>query len=627
MEEKKAKRKLTAILSADVKGYSHLMQDDEEATVRTITAYREVMTNLIQGHDGRVVDAKGDNVLAEFPSVVDAVRCGVEIQKELKVRNDGLPENRKMAFRIGINLGDVIEEGDTIYGDGVNIAARLEGLAEEGGICISGTAFDHIGKKLPIGYEYLGEQTVKNIEKPVRAYNVLMGSKYAGKVIGEERPKPKQWRWAAVAIGFIIVVGALAIWNFYFRPPPIEPASIERMAFPLPDKPSIAVLPFVNMSEDSKQDYFSDGITEEIITALSKVPKLFVIARNSTFTYKGKPVKVNQVAEELGVQYVLEGSVRKAGDRVRITAQLIDAITGHHLWAERYDRDLKDIFVLQDEITKGIITALQVKLTVGEGARLLAKGTKNIEAYLKLLQGTEYLLRMNKEGNILARKMAEEVIALDPDYPRAYRLLAMTNWFDAFLRWSNSPGKSLASAEELSQKVLAMDESDSISHRLLGYIYLLKKEHDKAIAEAERAVALDPNASGNLAALGFFLNFAGRPEEAIVWYKKAIRLDPIPAPLYYLQLGHIYRNAGRYEEAISELKKALHRNPENLLAHLHLASAYSSLGREEEAQAEAAEVLRIDPKFSLDYWSKTIPYRNQADKNHLIGALRKAGLK
>ena len=338
-------------------------------------------------------------------------------------------------------------------------------------------------------------------------------------------------------------------------------------------------------------------------------------------------MKVQQVGRELGVKYVLEGSVRKAGNKVRVTAQLVDTATGHHLWAERYDRDLKDIFALQDEITKGIITALQVKLTMGEEARLLAKGTKNIEAYIKLLQGTEYLLLMNKEGNILARKMAEEVIALDPDYPRAYRLLAMTNWLDAFLRWSNSPGKSLASAEELAQKVLAMDESDSISHRLLGYIYLLKKEHDKAIAGAERAVALDPNASGNLAALGFFLNFAGRPEEAIVWYKKAIRLDPIPAPLYYLQLGHIYRNAGRYEEAISELKKALHRNPDNLLAHLHLASAYSSLGREEEAQAEAAEVLRIDPKFSLDYWSKTIPYKNKADENRLIGALRKAGLK
>ena len=626
--EERAKRKLTAILSADVKGYSRLMGEDELVTIRTLEDYRALMAEGIRKYRGRVVDSPGDNVLAEFASVVDAVESAVEIQKDLETKNAELSQNRRMEFRIGINLGDVVEEGERIYGDGVNIAARIEGLAEGGGICISRSAYGQVKNKLNFGYEYLGEHSVKNIAEPVRVYRVLMEEEAAGKVIGEEKLKPKHWRWAAIGgvAVLILVAGALSIWTFYFRPA-FEPASEERMAFPLPDRPSIAVLPFDNMSDDPKQEYFSDGITEEIITALSKTPKMLVIARNSTFSYKGKAVKVNQVAEELGVRYVLEGSVRKAGDRVRVTAQLIDAITGHHLWAERYDRDLKDIFVLQDEITKGIITALQVKLTVGEGARLLAKGTKNIEAYLKLLQGTEYLLRMNKEGNILARKMAEEVIALDPDYPRAYRLLAMTNWLDAFLRWSNSPGKSLASAEELSQKVLAMDESDSISHRLLGYIYLLKKEHDKAIAEAERAVALDPNASGNLAALGFFLNFAGRPEEAIVWYKKAIRLDPIPAPLYYLQLGHIYRNAGRYEEAISELKKALHRNPENLLAHLHLASAYSSLGREEEAQAEAAEVLRIDPKFSLDYWSKTIPYRNQADKNHLIGALRKAGLK
>ena len=328
MNGKQAKRKLAAILSADVKGYSRLMEDDEEATFRIITAYREVITNLIQKQDGRVIDAKGDNLLAEFLSVVDAVRCGVEIQRELKLRNDDLVENRRMEFRIGINLGDVIEEGDTIYGDGVNIAARLEGLAEGGGICISGTAFDHIGKKLPIGYEYLGEQTVKNIEKPVRAYSVLMGSKYAGKVIGEERPKPNQWRWAAVAIGFIIVVGALAIWNSYFRPPPIEPASVERMAFPLPDKPSIAVLPFANMSGDPEQEYFSDGITEDLITDLSKISGLFVIARNSVFTYKGKAVKVEEVGQELGVKYVLVGSVRKARNRVRITAKLVDTTTG-----------------------------------------------------------------------------------------------------------------------------------------------------------------------------------------------------------------------------------------------------------------------------------------------------------
>jgi adenylate cyclase len=345
--EERAKRKLAAIFSADVKGYSRLMADDEEATVRTINSYREVITGLINGHAGRVVDAKGDNVLAEFSSVVDAVRCAVDVQKELSARNTDLPEHRKMEFRIGVNLGDVIEKEGTIYGDGVNVAARLEGLADGGGICISGTAFDHVKNRVSVGYEYQGKQTVKNIPDPVRVYKVLMKPEAAGKVIGEEEPGHKKRKWVAVAVAAVLAVAAGGlIWDFYLRPD-VEPASVEKMAFPLPDKPSIAVLPFVNMSEDPKQEYFSDGITEDIITALSKAPRLFVIARNSTFTYKGKPVKVQQVAEELGVKYVLEGSVRKTESRVRITAQLIDALKGFHVWAEKYDRDLKDVVNFQ----------------------------------------------------------------------------------------------------------------------------------------------------------------------------------------------------------------------------------------------------------------------------------------
>jgi len=456
MTEELTKRKLTAILSADVKGYSRLMGDDEEATVRTITEYREVMTGLIEGQNGRVVDAKGDNLLAEFPSVVDAVRCGVMIQKELKAKNNELPENRRMEFRIGINLGDVIEEEKTIYGDGVNISARLEGLAEGGGICISRMAFDNVKNKLDVGYEYLGEHSVKNIAEPVRVYKVLMEPEYAGKVIGEEKPKPKQWRFAAVvsAVALMVVAGAFAIWHFYFRLPPFEPASIEKMAYSLPDKPSIAVLPFNNMSGDAvlpfnnmsgdpEQEYFSDGLSEEIITALSKITKLFVIARHSTFTYKGKPVKVKQVAEELGVRYVLEGSVRKAKDRVRITAQLIDALTGNHLWAERYDRDLKDIFALQDEITMKIINALQVKLTEGEHARLWWKGTDNLQAYLKSLQAREFYLTQSREDNDLARRTAEEAIALDPEYAPPYHVLSITHLMDILFRTTKSREQSM----------------------------------------------------------------------------------------------------------------------------------------------------------------------------------------
>ena len=481
MGEERAKRKLAAIFSADVKGYSRLMADDEESTVRTINAYRKVMTDLIQRHDGRVVDAKGDNVLAEFRSVVDAVRCSSEVQKELRDRNADLPEHRQMAFRIGVNLGDVIVEEETIYGDGVNVAARLEGLADAGGICISGTAYDHIKRKLNLGYEYLGKQTVKNIPESVRVYKVLTEPAYAGQVFDEKRRKPKQRRWAAVAIALVIVAGAWVIWNFYFRGPPIEPASVKKIVYPLPDKPSIAVLPFVNMSEDPKQEYFSDGISEEIITALSKIPKLFVIARHSSFTYKGKSISIPTVGRELGVRHVLEGSVRKAGNKIRITAQLIDAKTDKHLWAERYDRDLKDIFAIQDEITMKVVNALQVKLTEGEHGRTFAKGTENLEAYLLVLQAVYQSMRMTKDANALSRQLAEKAIALDSKYAAAYRVLANTYWLEFPLGVVKNPRQSIAMAMEFAEKSLALDKSSGMTHTLLGWLHTIMRQHEKGI--------------------------------------------------------------------------------------------------------------------------------------------------
>jgi adenylate cyclase len=373
MNQEGTKRKLAAILSADVKGYSRLMSQDERSTIRTLKAYKEAMSSLIEEYKGRVVDAPGDNLLAEFGSVLDAVNCAVEIQRELAERNAELPPGRQMEFRIGINLGDIVVEERRIYGDGVNIAARLESLAEGGGICIAGTVHDHVKNKLGLEYEYLGEQAVKNIPEPVHVYRVLsFPGAAAHRVVTAKEKEGRKWRNTALTALAVVIVaaGGVLIWNLFMRPTPptVEPASVERMAFPLPDKPSIAVLPFVNMSQDRGQEYFSDGLTEEIISGLSRVPKLFVIARNSTFTYKGKPVKVQQVSEELGVRYVLEGSLRKAGDRVRITAQLVDATTGGHVWSERYDRDLKDIFAIQDDITMKIITAMEVKLTEGESA-------------------------------------------------------------------------------------------------------------------------------------------------------------------------------------------------------------------------------------------------------------------
>ena len=622
MTQEGYKRKLTAILSADVQGYSRLMGEDEDATIRTLTTYRELMTTLIQKHRGRVVDSPGDNLLAEFLSVVDAVRCAVEIQEELRVRNAELPENRRMHFRIGINLGDVVQEEERIYGDGINIAARVEGLAEGGGICISGTVYDSIKNKLSLTYESLGEHTVKNITEPVRVYRMRVGPEAAVK------PKPKHWHKAALAAVAVLVVaaGAWAIWNFYFRPPSVEPASVEKMAYPLPDKPSVAVLPFDNMSADPAQEYLSDGLTEEIITGLSKAPQMFVIARNSTFTYKGKPVKIKEVAEDLGVRYVLEGSVRKEGDRLRITAQLIDATTGHHIWAERYDREYRDIFALNDEITLKIVTALQIELTEGEQARLYGKSTKDLEAFGKVLQGREYFRRMDKNSNLLARKMFEEAISMDPQYAVAYCYLGYTHWMDVMFGASKSPKQSIGLAAELAQKAIAINESLPLAHGLLAYLYTMKRQHDKGIAEGERAIALDPNSADSHLWLAYALRYSGRPKEALTYIEKAIRLNPYPPTSYFLHLGAIYRMTEHYEEAIAAYKKALQRKGTNLWAHIGLAATYVSSGHEEEAQVEASEVLKIDPKLSLDRLAKRLPYKNEADRESLIAALRKAGL-
>jgi len=628
MTMQEVKRKLAAILSADVKGYSRLMGENEVQTLKTLSAYFQIMTTLIQKHQGKVLNIAGDNLLADFESVVDAVQCGVEIQKELRTKNAELAEGQRVKFRIGINLGDVIREGESIYGDGVNIAARLESLSEAGGLCISGMAFDQIKNKLNLGYKYLGEQTVKNILEPVRVYQVLMEPEAAGKVIGEKKTKPKQWQMAAMGlvIGVIVVVVAIVIWKFYVPTPKIEVASKEKMAFPLPDKPSIAVLPFTNMSGDPQQEYFSDGITEEIITALSKVPRLFVIARNSTFTYKGKSVNVKQVSEELGVRYVLEGSVRKTEDKVRITTQLIDALTGHHLWAEKYDRDLKDIFAIQDEISFKVVTALQVKLTDGEQALTYAGGTKNFEAYARYLKGADYVKRINKEGNLLARKMAEETIALDPNYPRGYRLLAMTHWLDVRLGLSKDPKQSLTESVRLYQKTLAMDPSDGSARVLLGFVFTIMRQYEKGMAEAEQGVAISPNASIAHIYHGYILIFNGMHKEAIEAIKKAIRLDPLPPDFYWRCLGQAYCHVGMYEEAIAASKEALRRYPDAILTHVLLAQVYALSGREKEARAEVEEVLRINSRYSVEFFRSSTPYKNPADMELMANALLKAGV-
>ncbi len=580
MTEGRTKRKLRAILSADVKGYSILMADDEVATVKTLTAYRDLISSLTRKHQGRVVDSPGDNILAEFGSVVDAVRCAVEIQEELQTRNAELPENRRMDFRIGINLGDIIQEGTRIYGDGVNIAARIEGLAEPGGISISQNAHDQVENKLRLSYEYQGEHEVKNISKPVAVYRVLIDPGMAGDVLpGKKRTHLKRWLWAAVAaVVLVLGISAAIFWNYYYLPDPVDIDPEGKMAFELPTGPSIAVLPFNNMSGDPDQDYFCDGITENIIFALSHNPVLFVIARNSTFAYKDKSVDVRQVGRELGAQYVLEGSVQKTGERIRITAQLIDAKSGNHLWSERYDRDLKDIFALQDEITIKIITGLGVKLGQGEQVRSRYKGINNLEVLKKFMQGRGYYGRTNKEGNVLAREKAEEIIALDPDIAGAYVLLGFTHLLDLWLGTSQRPLISLGKATEAARKAVTLDDNNSDVHCLMSYIFLMRKEHEKAIAEAKRAIALNPNSYEAYNMLGLALFYSGSPVESIGFLKKAIRLNPFPRSIYLFNLGTAYSAARQYEEAIEAFKKSIKRQPNNIFAYVGLTGTYSLMG-------------------------------------------------
>ena len=629
MAEERAKRKLSGILSADAVGYSRLMQEDEASTILTLSNSKELMANLIQQYRGRVVDAVGDNLLAEFGSVVDATECAVKIQQELQTKNAEMPDARKMEFRIGVNLGDVVEEADRIYGDGINIAARIEGLAEPGGICISRTAYGQVKNKLNLGYEYLGEHSVKNIAEPVSVYRVLMEPDAAGKVIGEKRFLGKFSRKTAMAviIGLVIVAGGLIGWNIYLQQfKKVEPASVEKMGYPLPDKPSIAVLPFTNISEDPKQDYFSDGLSDQIISSLSRIPDIFVTARNSTFTYKGKPVKVQKVAEDLGVRYILEGSVQKSGEKVRITAQLIDAITGHHMWSERYDRDLKDIFVFQDDITKKILTALEVNLGEGDQALMMAKGTRNLEAYLKVLQATHYRRLGNVEDNIKARRLAKEAVTLDPNYAMAYSTLSRTHIMDVLLRSTKSQRKSLETAIELAKKALSLDDSLADAYDILGSTLVWQKNYEEGLIQLERALELEPNGADINAHMGLALWHSDRPQEAVQTLKKAIRLNPNPPGWYLYVLAMIYNSIEKYDEAIFWGEKAVKLNPKDLIGHVLLCASYSCAGRMDDARREASEVLRINPKYSVSQAEKTSPLKNQAAKKRYYDALRKAGL-
>jgi adenylate cyclase len=631
MAQEGFKRKLTAILSADVEGYSRLMGDDEEATVRTLTSYREVLAALIQQHNGKVLDSKGDNLLAEFVSVVDAVQCAVAVQKEIGSRNAELPDNRRMQFRIGINLGDVIQEEDRIYGDGVNIAARLEGLAEPGGICISKTAFDQIETKLPYGYEFLGDQTVKNIAKPVGAYRVLMEPRVT--VAGEpEEEKRSPVRRIPVLVGVatvLVLAIAVGIWQFYSRRPSVEPASTENLAYPLPDKPSFAVLPFDNMSKDPELEYLSDGFTDTLIGGLSRIPDIFVIARTSTFAYKGKPVTIKQVAEELGVQYVIEGSTQKLEDQLRVTIQIIDALTGYHIWSERYDRNIKDIFKIQDEITLNIIKSIGAKyskLFSAAPVNLSIAGTNNLNAYLKNLKGTHYYWKMSAKVRPMAKRLLEEAIELDPKYLHAYITLTHLYIEESRRGTAKFPEKSLEHAFKLAQKTIELNKSSAEAHVTLGRVLYNLREHDKAILVLEKAIALDPDYFAAHLFLGWTLNYAGRAQEAATAFKKTIRLNPLNPHLGLLGLSATNIFIGNYEDAIPYLQEAIKVKTKWGRLHVDLAACYAALGREEEAKVERQEVLRLRPKFSLKKYIMKLPTKDPKLIKPYIDALRKTGL-
>ena len=631
MDQDTFKRKLTTIFSADAVGYSKLMGDDEAATVKTITAYQKIMSDLIMQHRGRVIDSPGDNLLAEFGSVVDAVQCAVAIQKELQARNDELPENRRMLFRIGINLGDVIQEGERIYGDGVNIAARLEGLAEPGGICISKTAFDHIATKLPYGYDFLGDQSVKNIEKPVGAYRVSLEPRVSEKGKTKQAQKKILERTSSrvALLGVFVIVAAIWIWPFPWQQPAIETASIEKMAFDLPEKPSIAVLPFASLGEDPDREIISDALTQDIISALSHQHELFVIDRHSSSTYKGKPVMVQTVAEELGVRYVLEGSVQKSGDQIRISIQLIDAINGEHVWTERYDRPYTDLFILEDDITLNIMKGLQVKLFSDSGTLRTSTGTDSLEAWLMVNKAQECGGAQTKEGVLCALGFYEKALEHDPNYIFALTGTGWNFWQMGLKGYSDSPEESSKKAIEIAHRALEMAPDHYSANALMVAIHMTNREFSQALALAKKNVEFAPNLSNSHASLGWVLLANMQPEETIQEFKKAMRLSPNVPRWYYNILIRAHVLAGKYEDALSIIQKQLDRKPGNFFsgqAYLNRAVVYSNIGEQDKAKAEMARALEVFPKMTLSFIRREVDCIDENFTAHYFETLEKLGL-
>jgi adenylate cyclase len=616
------------ILCADVFGYSRLMGEDEEATHRTLTSYRKLIDSVIEQHRGRFVNSAGDSVLAEFASVVNAVQCAVEVQSALKVENAGLAPERRMQFRIGINLGDVIVDGVQIYGDGVNVAARLESLAEPGGICISDTVHAQVRDKLALGYEDCGAQTVKNIARPVHVWRVLLNGTAPSRALPKPLPR-KYWRGGALSVAglAIIIATVVAVQHLSLKPQPTH-ASIppqEKPSLPLPRIPSIAVLPFSNLSGDSGQEYFSDGLSDQLINQLSRVPGLFVIARNSSFSYKGKTVDEHEIGRELGVKYIPEGSVRKAADQVRIGVELVDAATGAEMWTENYNQPLQDIFALQDEIVNKVTTTLGLLMGLQRAPSYeIRDSTQNLEAFDDYLRAEGYMWQYTQAGDLKARQWGEQAVKLDPEYPSAYDILAAAYVYAVPNQWSTNPAADLARSFELAQKALALDDSNSFALTTICAIDWIGKHFNEAIDACQRAAVINPNDARGYVQLSEALTFAVRPQEAVSAVEKAMRLDPTHQDYYAFVIASPYVEMGRFQEAVSLLNQHLAAYPDNIWAHLGLANVYVELGRDVNARAEAAEVMRLNPKFTL---ANLLATANPAMNRRVQKNLRKAGLK